>query len=101
MITGIFVRFKGFVRKRKKAFLASCMTLALSSAMAVPCFAAETTPTTMDSFLTQIGTFFTQSVSWLTSVLNTIVSNPPLLVLCIAMPVIGFAVGLLGRLIRL
>lgn len=56
---------------------------------------------TMSSFLTEIGTFFTQSVTWLGDVLDTIVSNPALLVLVIAMPVVGFAVGLLGRLIRL
>lgn len=56
---------------------------------------------TMSSFLTDVGAFFTQSVTWLTTVLNTIVANPPLLVLCLAMPIIGFAVGLLSRLIRL
>lgn len=55
----------------------------------------------MEALLTDIGTFFTQSISWLGTVLNTITSNPALLILCIAMPVIGFAVGLLGRLIRL
>lgn len=55
----------------------------------------------MSAFLTEIGTFFTQSVTWLGDVLDVIVSNPALLVLCIAMPVVGFAVGLLGRLIRL
>lgn len=56
---------------------------------------------TMSSFLTEIGTFFTQSVTWLGDVLDVIVSNPALLVMVIAMPVVGFAVGLLGRLIRL
>lgn len=55
----------------------------------------------MTEFLTNIGTFFTQSVTWLGDVLDTVVSNPALLVLVIAMPVVGFAVGLLGRLIRL
>lgn len=56
---------------------------------------------TMSSFLTEIGTFFTQAVTWLGDVLDVVVSNPALLVLCIAMPIVGFAVGLLGRLIRL
>lgn len=55
----------------------------------------------MSAFLTEIGTFFTQSVTWLGDVLDVIVSNPALLVLCIAMPIVGFAVGLLSRLIRL
>lgn len=55
----------------------------------------------MTAFLDPIGDFFTQSIDWLGTVLDTVVSNPALLVLVIAMPVIGFAVGLLGRLIRL
>lgn len=62
---------------------------------------AETTPSTMTTFLTDIGTFFTQAITWLGSVLSTVVSTPALLVLVIAMPVIGFAVGLLSRLIHL
>lgn len=64
---------------------------------------AETPPatSTMTTFLTDIGTFFTQAISWLSSVLSTVVSTPALLVLVIAMPVIGFAVGLLSRLIHL
>ncbi|MBQ2858610.1 MAG: hypothetical protein IJE78_16135 [Bacteroidaceae bacterium] len=55
----------------------------------------------MSAFLTEIGIFFTQSITWLGDVLDVIVSNPALLVLCIAMPIVGFAVGLLSRLIRL
>lgn len=56
---------------------------------------------TMSAFLTEIGTFFTQAVTWLGDVLDVIVANPALLVLVVAMPIVGFAVGLLGRLIRL
>lgn len=55
----------------------------------------------MSEFLTNIGTFFTQSVTWLGDVLDTIVANPALTVMVLAMPIVGFAVGLLGRLIRL
>lgn len=55
----------------------------------------------MSAFLTEIGTFFTQAITWLGDVLDVIVSNPALLVMVIAMPVVGFAVGLLSRLIRL
>ena len=59
------------------------------------------TEITMQSILTEIGTFFTQSVTWMGDVLDTIVSSPALLLMVIAMPVVGFAVGLLSRLIRL
>ena len=55
----------------------------------------------MTQLLTDIGAFFTQSVTWLGNVLTTITGNPALLILCIAMPVIGFAVGLLNRLIKM
>lgn len=56
---------------------------------------------TMEAFLTEIGTFFTKSVDWLGDVLDVVIQNPALLVMVIAMPVVGFAVGLLSRLIRL
>ena len=59
------------------------------------------TETAMADILTQIGTFFTQSVTWMGDVLDVITGNPVLLVMVIAMPVVGFAVGLLSRLIRL
>lgn len=55
----------------------------------------------MSTFLSDIGTFFTQSITWLGDVLDVTVQNPALLVTCIAMPIVGFAVGLLSRLIRL
>lgn len=55
----------------------------------------------MSALLTEIGTFFTQAVTWLGDVLETVTTNPALLVMVIAMPVCGFAVGLLSRLIRL
>lgn len=55
----------------------------------------------MATFLGNIGTFFTQSITWLGDVLDVVTENPALLVLVIAMPVVGFAVGLLSRLIRL
>lgn len=55
----------------------------------------------MTAFLTNIGTFFTQAIDWLGKVLDTVVASPALLVLVIAMPVCGFAVGLLSRLIRM
>lgn len=55
----------------------------------------------MAEFLGNIGTFFTQSITWLGEVLNVVTENPALTVMVIAMPIVGFAVGLLSRLIRL
>ena len=56
---------------------------------------------TMEAFLTDIGTFFTQSTTWLGNVLEIVTENPALTVMVLAMPIVGFAVGLLSRLIRL
>lgn len=55
----------------------------------------------MSTFLGNVGTFFTQSIDWLGEVLSTVSASPELTVLVLAMPIVGFAVGLLGRLIRL
>ena len=57
--------------------------------------------TAMEGLLSNIGTFFTQAITWLGNVLDVVVESPALLIMCIAMPIVGFAVGLLGRLIRL
>lgn len=61
----------------------------------------ESVTMTMADFLGNVGTFFTQSVTWLGDVLDTVTGNPALTVMVLAMPICGFAVGLLGRLIRL
>lgn len=55
----------------------------------------------MTAFLDNIGMFFSESITWLGNVLDVVTENPALLVMVIAMPVVGFAVGLLSRLIRL
>lgn len=55
----------------------------------------------MTTILTSIGEFFTQSITWLGDVLDVVTENPVLLIMVIAMPIVGFAVGLLSRLIRL
>ena len=55
----------------------------------------------MADFLSTVGTFFTQSITWLGSVLNTVTGSAPLTIMVRAMPIVGFAVGLLGRLVRL
>ena len=55
----------------------------------------------MEAVLMQLGTFFTQAVSWMGDIVNFVTDNPTLLIMTVAMPIVGFAVGLLGRLIRL
>lgn len=60
----------------------------------------ETVTNVMTEFLGTIGSFFTQSMTWVTDVIDIIIASPALTVLCFAMPIVGFAVGLLGRLIR-
>ena len=52
----------------------------------------------MSEFLTTIGTFFTQCITWLGDVLDVVIANPALTVLVLAMPIVGFAVGLFQRL---
>lgn len=54
----------------------------------------------MAAFLGEIGTFFTENLGWATEVFSTITNNPALTVLCLAMPISGFVLGWLGRLIR-
>ena len=60
-----------------------------------------TETTAMADFLTNIGTFFTQSITWMGDVLDVVIADPALTVMVLAMPICGFAVGLLSRLIRL
>ena len=55
----------------------------------------------MEVLLTSIGAFFTQSVTWIGDIINVVAENPILTIMVVAMPVTGFAVGLLGRLFRL
>ena len=52
----------------------------------------------MTEILTSIGAVFTQAVDWMGELVTVITGNPVLIILCVAMPVIGFAVGLLKRL---
>ena len=55
----------------------------------------------MSSFLTNIGTFLTTAIDWMGGVFDTVIASPALTVVVLAMPIAGFAVGLLSRLIRL
>lgn len=52
---------------------------------------------TVFGFTHQIGLFFSGAFIWLGDVLDVITGNFALIVLCLAMPVIGFSVGLLSR----
>lgn len=56
---------------------------------------------TMASFLESVGTFFTESLDWTGSILDVVIASPPLLVMVVGMPIVGFAYGLLGRLFRM
>lgn len=55
----------------------------------------------MSAILTEIGTFFTQTVTWSGDILDQVVESPALTILVIAMPVVGFAYGILRRLVRI
>ena len=55
----------------------------------------------MTEFLNNIGLFLTESIGWMGDVLATVTASPALTVMVLAMPIAGFAVGLLSRLIRL
>lgn len=55
----------------------------------------------MEAFLSNIGAFLTTAIGWMGQVLTTVTNNPALTVVVLAMPIAGFAVGLLSRLIRL
>ena len=55
----------------------------------------------MQAVLTPVGEFFQWSIGNFGKVLETIVSNPILLISTIGVVLVGFVFGLLGRLIRL
>jgi len=56
---------------------------------------------TLGTFITNVGTFFTGAIDWLGTALDTVMDSPALFVLVLAMPVAGYGVGLLKRLISL
>ena len=56
---------------------------------------------TLDVFLTNVGSFFTEAIEWMGSVMNVVATNPPLMVMCFAIPIAGVAIGYVSRLIRL
>lgn len=56
---------------------------------------------TVASVAQDVGVFLTEAISWLGDVLDTVMNNPALFIMVICMPVGGFAIGALRRLIRL
>lgn len=67
----------------------------------MPVVAAELpAAVTMDAILTNIGSVVTQAISWVTSFVGVITSNP-LLELFVITSFVGLGVGLIRRIIRL
>lgn len=60
----------------------------------------EVISTTLDVLVSNITAFFTGAISWVTQILSLISSQPVLMVLCVLIPVAGFAVGLFRRLLN-
>ncbi len=48
-----------------------------------------------------ISTFFTEAITWVGDVAEVVSTEPLLIIMCIAVPVVGLGVGLLNRMIRL
>lgn len=55
----------------------------------------------LGGIVTNVGTFFTGALGWMGEALEVVVEHPALFVMVLAMPIGGYAVGLLTRLIRL
>ena len=51
----------------------------------------------MAEILTGVSAVFTEAVSWMGDLIGVITGNPVLVILCVAMPLIGFGVGILKR----
>lgn len=60
-----------------------------------------TTAATLQSILSDIGTFFTAAIGWLGTALDTVVGSPVLFIMVIAIPVSMVAIAILRRLISL
>lgn len=54
-------------------------------------------PVPSGNFLEDVGNFFSFAITSLAGVFGVIFNSPPLIILCIAFPVIGFSVALLKR----
>lgn len=54
----------------------------------------------MSALLTDVGTVFTQVISWAGTVGTTITGTPVLLLYCVAVPLCGIGVGMFSRLLH-
>lgn len=55
----------------------------------------------LNTFLTNCGAFLTEGVTWITKVLGVVTDNAVTFVMVCAMPIVGWGIGGLKRLIRL
>lgn len=54
----------------------------------------------MEAILSGVSLVFQQATTWVGEIIDIIVGQPLLILLVVAMPVIGFGVGLLKRIMR-
>lgn len=54
----------------------------------------------MSEILTNVTTFFTQVVGWVGDLIDMIVANPVLLIFVVCLPIAGYAIGYLKRLLN-
>lgn len=59
------------------------------------------TEVTVASIVGNIGDFFTGAIAWVSEVVDVITSEPLLMVLVVAVPLSGWAIGALKRLTRI
>lgn len=57
--------------------------------------------TALETILTSVTSFVTAVIGWIGDFLETIVSNPLLLIFVVLLPLAGVAIGYIRRLIRL
>lgn len=58
------------------------------------------TTVTITTLLTNVGTVFTQAMTWVGTVAAKIVDEPVLLLFCVGVPLCGLGVGMFSRLIH-
>lgn len=57
------------------------------------------TEVTIANIIETVSTLVTGAIGWMTDFLGAITSSPVLTIFCIAVPLVGLGVGLLGRLL--
>ena len=60
----------------------------------------ETAAVTIVSLMGDMGTVFTQVITWAGTVATTVTGSPLLLLSCVGVPLCGIGVGMFGRLIH-